>query len=227
MLLTYRAGQEGSRAVLDILKGIATPSGRLTEALSPRYPFGYGLTYTQFEYSNLRINERGVSCTVKNVGSFGGFAVPQFFLQKPLSDGFFKQKLLRGFQKVYVNKGDAVRVEFPFDTDTFKVFDEKSGLYRIEGGEYTVSVGENFDDIRLAGTVTLSEFVFNDGFENEIVETVSGGTDIKFDVNQEPPEVRKAKKKLPFGLKLFVALLLFAYYEGVMAGARFHRYSVR
>ncbi|MDE5666871.1 MAG: glycoside hydrolase family 3 C-terminal domain-containing protein, partial [Clostridia bacterium] len=101
VLLTYRAGQEGSRAVLDILKGIATPSGRLTEALSPRYPFGYGLTYTQFEYSNLKINERGVSCTVKNVGSFGGFAVPQFYLQKPLSDGFFKQKLLRGFQKVY------------------------------------------------------------------------------------------------------------------------------
>lgn len=221
VLLTYRAGQESSRAVLDILKGIATPSGRLTEALSPRYPFGYGLTYTQFEYSNLRINERGVSCTVKNVGSFGGFAVPQFFLQKPLSDGFFKQKLLRGFQKVYVNKGDAVRVEFPFDTDTFKVYDEKSGLYRIEGGEYTVSVGENFDDIRLAGTVTLSEFVFKDGFENEIVETVSGGTDIKFDVNQEPPEVRKAKKKLPFGLKLFVALLLFAYYEGVMAALAF------
>lgn len=221
VLLTYRAGQEGARAVLDVLKGIATPSGRLTEAISPRYPFGYGLTYTRFEYSNLKINERGISCTVKNVGSFGGFAVPQFYLQKPLSDGFFKQKLLRGFQKVYVKKGDATRVEIPFDSDTFKVFDEKSGLYRIEGGEYTVSVGENFDDIRLAGTVTLSEFVFKDGFKNEIVETVTDGSNVKFDVNQEPPEVRKAKKKLPFGLKLFVALLLFAYYEGIMAALAF------
>lgn len=237
VLLTHRLGQGEPSAVLDILKGLATPSGRLAETFyykaetdkpyylatpnEVRYPFGYGLSYTQFEYKNLKINERGISCTVKNTGNADGFAVPQFYLQKPLSDGLFQNKLLRGFKKVYIKKGDAVRVEIPFDTNTFKVFDAKTGLYRIEGGVYTVTVGENFSDTRLTGTVTLSEYVYKDGFENETAEEVAPADGVKFDVNQEPPEVKKAKKQLPFGIKLFVAIIFVLYFEGLMAALAF------
>ncbi|MDE7082453.1 MAG: glycoside hydrolase family 3 C-terminal domain-containing protein [Clostridia bacterium] len=235
VLLTYRGGQSATRAVLDILKGLATPSGRLADAIpvdvekeinfvtaprsEVRYPFGYGLSYTQFEYSNLKINERGISCTVKNTGNFDGFAVPQFYLKKANSQGIFKDKILRGFAKVYVKKKDAVRVEIPFDENTFKVFDREKGLYVIEGGEYSVTVAENYYDDKLTGTVTLSEYVFKEKYSGEVVESVANGdgTAIKFDPNQEPPEVRKAKKQLSFGLKLFVAILLSLYYEGIMA----------
>lgn len=239
VLLTYRGGQGTTRAVLDILKGLATPSGRLTHTVpmdvantqsyitiprnEVRYPFGYGLSYTRFEYSNLKINERGISCTVKNVGGCDGFAVPQFYVQKFRSSGIFKDKTLRGFAKVYVKKNDSVRVEIPFDANTFKVYDDKSGLYRIEGGEYTVKISENCFDDKLVGTVTLSEYVFKDNYKGEIVESVKNGdgTTVKFDVNQEPPEVRKAKKQLPFGLKLFIAIMVALYYEGIMAAFAF------
>lgn len=239
VLMTYRGGQGFSRAVFDVLKGIATPSGRLAETVpmdvgsgvnyfsasrsEVRYPFGYGLSYTKFEYSNLKINERGISCTVKNAGDSDGFAVPQFYLQKAGSESILKHKILRGFEKVYVRKNDAVRVEIPFDENTFKVFDKDTGLYRIEGGEYTVIIGENYFADKLSGTIKLSEYVFKDFYKGEVVESVKNGdgTTVKFDVNQEPPEVRKAKKQLSFGLKLFVAILLALYYEGAMAALAF------
>lgn len=235
VLLTHRGGQGVTRAALDIIKGLATPSGRLTQTVpvdinntenlltiprnEVRYPFGYGLSYTRFEYSNLKINERGISCTVKNAGGADGFAVPQFYVQKFSSDGIFRNKLLRGFAKVYIRRNDSVRVEIPFDTNTFRVYDSETGLYRIEGGEYTVKISEDYYDDKLVGSVTLSEHVFKDEFKGEVVESVKNadGTAVKFDVNQEPPEVRKAKKQLSFGLKLFVAILFTLYYEGVMA----------
>ncbi len=238
VLLTYRGGHGATRAVLDSIKGLATPSGRQPPAIpmnvesgsdlnAPRseirYPFGYGLSYTRFEYSNLKINERGISFTVKNLGGLDGFAVPQFYLQKQNSDTLFKDKTLRGFAKVYVKKNDAQRVEIPFDENTFKVYDEEKGLYRIEGGEYSLTVSENYYDDKLTGTVTLSEFVFKDDYKGEVIEAVqnSDGKTIKFDPTQEPPEVRKAKKQLSFGLKLFVAILLSVYYEGIMAALAF------
>ncbi len=235
VLLTYRGGQGSTRAVLDIIKGIATPSGRLTQTVpmdinntqnyltiprnEVRYPFGYGLSYTKFEYLNLKINERGISCTVKNVGDCDGFAVSQFYVQKFRSSSIFKDKILRGFSKVYIKKNDSVRVEIPFDENTFKIYDAQSGLYRIEGGEYTVKISENYFDDRLVGSITLASYVFKDEYKGEIVQSVqnSDGTAVKFDVNQEPPEVRKAKKQLSFGVKLFVAILIAIYYEGVMA----------
>lgn len=235
VLLTYRGGQGVTRAVLDIVKGLATPSGRLTHTVPtdvndtrsyvsvPRnevaYPFGYGLSYTRFEYSNLKINERGISCTVKNAGDADGFAVPQFYVQKSDASSIFKDSILRGFAKVYVKRKDAVRVEIPFDENTFKVYDAETGLYRIDGGEYTVRISENYFDEKLVGTIKLSEYVFKERYKGEITESVRGGDApaIKFDVNQEPPEVRKAKKQLSFGVKLFVAILITLYYEGIMA----------
>lgn len=242
VLFSFRGGQGVTRAVIDIIKGEASPSGRLTETLpvsyegrtepcdyrtmnrsEVRYPFGFGLSYTQFEYSNLKISEKGLSCTVKNTGGSDGFAVVQFYLQKTKCSTALKDKLLRGFSKVYVKKHDSVRVEIPFDVNTFKSYDPDSGLYRIEGGEYRVFVSENYFNDKLTGTVTLTEFVFKDSFSNEVAQTASGEDvgKIKFDETQEPPEVKKAKKQLSFGVKLFVALLLFVYYNGVLAALTF------
>lgn len=239
VLLTYRGGQGVTRAVLDIIKGLATPSGRLTHTVpvdvnntknyvsipsnEVLYPFGYGLSYTGFEYSNLKINERSISCTVKNVGDADGFAVPQFYVRKSDTSSVFKDSILRGFAKVYVKRKDAVRVEIPFDENTFKVYDEETGLYRIEGGEYTVKISVNYFDEKLVGTIKLSEYVFKERYKGEIVESVQNGAGpaIRFDVNQEPPEVRKAKKQLSFGVKLFVAILIALYYEGIMAALAF------
>lgn len=237
-LLTYRLGQGGAFAVLDILKGIASPSGRLTEAYyySPlnnseyyraqksdvRYPFGYGLTYTSFKYSDLKINERGISCTVENTGACDGFAVPQFYVQKADSE-IFADKILRGYQKVFVKKGDGVRVDIPFDENTFKVFDESKGLYRTEGGEYTVTVGDNYFDDGLCGSVTLSEYIYRDEFKAEIVESIKNGDGVavKFDKDVDPPEAVKAKKEISFGVKLFVAILFTVYCAGVLAAFSF------
>ncbi|MBD5584032.1 MAG: hypothetical protein HDQ88_03045 [Clostridia bacterium] len=228
VLLTYRGGQGVVRAVLDLLKGIATPSGRLTkpvyaysdgvETSNVLYPFGYGLSYTKFEYSNLKINGKGLSCTVKNVGANDGFAVVQFYLQKEGSCSVLGEKTLKGFAKVYIKRKDAVRVEIPFDDNTFRTFDESKGLYGIEGGEYRIFISENYSDDKLTGSVTLSHYEFKDVFENQVTESVAkDGGEVKFDETQEPPEARKAKKQLSFGLKLFVAILVAIYYNGVLA----------
>ncbi|MDE6505596.1 MAG: glycoside hydrolase family 3 C-terminal domain-containing protein [Clostridia bacterium] len=213
VLFTGRGGEEATRAALDLICGKANPSGRLALS-SPRYPFGFGLSYTQFEYRNLKINEHGASCTVVNTGERDGYAVVQLYVKKDGSQSMFKEKVLRGFAKVYVKRGDAVRAEFPFDVNAFKVYDTKKKLYRIEGGDYSVYAGENIDDERLTGVITLSPYVFKDAPATQ-TECANGETE--FSPLQEPEEVSKAKKQLSFGLKLALALILAIYYNAMLA----------
>ncbi len=213
VLFTGRGGQETTRAALDLICGKANPSGKLAVS-SGRYPFGFGLSYTKFEYRNFTINEQGASCTVVNTGDCDGYAVVQLYIKKDGSQSMFKEKVLRGFVKVYVKKGDAVRAEFPFDENTFKIYDAKKKVYRVEGGNYAIYAGENSADERLGGTITLSSHVFRD---NPAPQTESEKGDTEFSPLQEPEEVSKAKKQLSFGLKLALALILALYYNGMLA----------
>lgn len=237
VIITFRSGQGETVAVLDIIKGIVSPSGRLTETFTyniadgrdytavprneVRYPFGYGLSYTEFSYSNLKVNERGISFTVENKGGRDGFCVPQFYVSKPGTGGIFKNKILRGFSKIYLKKNDGARVEIPFDENTFRVFDAKSERYSVEGGEYIITVGDNAFDERLTGSITLSEYIFKDDHSEEVVEKIEKGDASHVRFGDEPQDVKKAKRDISFGVKLFVAILLCVYCEGVLATLAF------
>lgn len=116
-----------------------------------RYPFGYGLSYTEFAYSALEVDEKEVQLTVTNVGERDGAEVVQLYVGFPDSVVFRPQKELKGFQKVFLKAGESKRVHIPFDDKTFRYWNVKTGQWEIEEGEYLLMVGASVSDIRLSG----------------------------------------------------------------------------
>lgn len=224
VLLTYDLGQGGTAAVLDLLCGEISPSGRLTKPAGvylqdkfvQKYPVGYGLSYTQFVYENLKVNEAGVSVTVKNVGKYDGYALPQMYVKKKNTNSVFAEKVMRGFTKVFVKAGDAKRVKIPFDELTFRQYDENKG-YFIEGGLYNVSVGDNANDEKASGILLLKEFIENKrDFDSKVLQTGDNGKTVDFSESGLPEDIKAAKKKLPFSLKLTLAIIFAVYVDAVL-----------
>lgn len=223
VLLTYVAGQGGATAALDILTGEISPSGKLSapagiiggDGFIEKYPFGFGLSYTSFEYTNLQVNESGVSFTVKNVGGCDGYAVPCMYVVKKNTKSSFKVKSLKGFTKVFVERGDAVRVKIPFDETTFSQYSQERG-YFVEGGLYTVSIGESETTDRLSGILMLKEYDENRKFKNAVVETSTDGKPVDFTESNLPSDVRKARRKLPVALRVAIAIVLALYVDAVL-----------
>jgi beta-glucosidase len=121
-----------------------------------RYPFGFGLSYTTFEYSGLTVDEKGATFTVKNTGSCDGAEVAQLYVSLPGSSILRARKELKGFVKVFLAAGEAQKVTIPFDGFTFRYWNVKKNGWAVEGGEYTVSIGSSVRDICLMGTVTVA-----------------------------------------------------------------------
>lgn len=121
-----------------------------------RYPFGYGLSYTEFAYSALEEDEKGVQLTVTNVGERDGAEVVQLYVGFPDSVVFRPQKELKGFQKVFLKAGESKRVHIPFDDKTFRYWNVKTGQWEIEEGEYLLMVGASVSDIRLSGKLWVA-----------------------------------------------------------------------
>lgn len=121
-----------------------------------RYPFGYGLSYTEFAYSALEVDEKGVQLTVTNVGERDGAEVVQLYVGFPDSVVFRPQKELKGFQKVFLKAGESKRVHIPFDDKTFRYWNVKTGQWEIEEGEYLLMVGASVSDIRLSGKLWVA-----------------------------------------------------------------------
>lgn len=119
------------------------------------YPFGYGLSYTEFSYSDLEVDGKGASFTLKNIGSMDGAEVTQLYVGLPGAKIFRSQKELKGFQKIFLKKGEEKRIRIPFDDKTFRYWNRKTGRWEIEGGEYQIMVGACVADIRLTGNLTV------------------------------------------------------------------------
>lgn len=130
-----------------------------------QFPFGFGLSYTKYEYSNLTCDENGVKFTVKNVGDVDGKEVCQLYVGKKDSAIFRPVRELKGFAKVALKAGESKEVVIPFDEFTFRFFDVITNTWQVEGGEYAIEIGASSQDIRLASTVekagTVSEFAYN------------------------------------------------------------------
>ena len=130
-------------------------------AASPvRFPFGYGLSYTQFEYSDLTVDARQVSFTVTNTGPVDGADVPQVYVTAPAWTACFgpiPAVELKGFQKVALAAGESRRITIAFDRYAFRSFDPATGQWVTPGGDWEVSVGHDAVDrplrlvIRIAG----------------------------------------------------------------------------
>lgn len=126
-----------------------------TSKVRVQYPFGFGLSYTSFEYEDLKTDKDGVTFTVKNVGTVDGAEVAQLYVGMKDGKVFRPHKELKGFRKVYLKAGEKREVTIPFDDKTFRYWNVKTDQWETEGGQYQIMVGASVADIRLFGSVEI------------------------------------------------------------------------
>ena len=180
VIQAWYPGEEGGRAVADILYGKVSPSAKLsvsypsTEVYEPicynrslekdsrvAWPFGYGLTYTTFAYSNLKteVTEQGVNLTfeVKNTGQMAADEIVQIYVSPTSTDQPLRPIQLQGFTRVSLKPGEGKTVKARLDDEQFGYYShEGERRWNIQPGEYVVKVGASSTDIRLQQTVTLT-----------------------------------------------------------------------
>ena len=120
-----------------------------------RYPFGYGLSYTTFAYSDLKVNADKVTFTLTNTGSCAGAEIAQLYVAKPDAAVFRPAKELKGFAKAFLKAGESKTVTIPLDDKTFRYWNVATDSWEVEGGSYQLLVGANVQDIRLTADITL------------------------------------------------------------------------
>ena len=120
-----------------------------------RFPFGYGMSYTTFTYSDMVADEQGVSLTVTNTGSVAGTEIVQLYVAKKNSELFRPAKELKGFARVTLAPGEKQRITIMLDDKAFRFWNVKANRWEIEGGEYELLVGASVEDIRLCEKISV------------------------------------------------------------------------
>ena len=127
--------------------------------VKPLFPFGFGLSYTTFEYSGLEIAQDGdefvVSYNVKNTGKIAGAEVSQVYVKDNESSLIRPEKELKGFDKTYLKPGETKRVSVRLGEEAFRMFHPMKQQWFVEPGEFTVFVGSSSADLRLTGKLTV------------------------------------------------------------------------
>ena len=126
----------------------------------PRYEFGFGLSYTDFEYSNLKIEKLGeldyiVSVDIKNTGKAKGDEVVELYINDKVSSIITPLKELKGFERISLDVNETKTVEFKLDFDSFKLLN-RHFEWVVENGEFEILVGASSNDIRLKETIEIN-----------------------------------------------------------------------
>ncbi len=119
------------------------------------FPFGFGLSYTSFEYSDLAVTDKEATFTLKNTGSMDGAEVAQLYVSKPDGEVFRPARELKGFAKVFLKAGESKKVTIPLDDKAFRYFNVDTNKFEVEGGEYQILIGASCADIKLSGAVSV------------------------------------------------------------------------
>lgn len=120
------------------------------------FPFGHGLSYTTFAYSDLSADENAVTLTVKNTGTRGGGEVVQVYMHDNAPDVSRPVKELCGYGKVFLAPGEEQRITIPIERRVYSYYDEARGDFRTHSGDYTLSVGASSADIRMETVVRVN-----------------------------------------------------------------------
>lgn len=190
LLMAWAPGQEGGHAIADVLTGRAEPGGRLVVSIpksagavpyyynhklksggtpfafhfGSRYPFGYGKTWTEFDYGPLQVesndvpNDGGVvsvSLTVSNSGKVAGSEVVQLYVHDKVASMVRPVQELKAFQRVHLEPGASARLTFSVPTDMLN-FTSRRGERIVEAGEFEIRVGASSADIRSSGCVMIT-----------------------------------------------------------------------
>lgn len=182
----WYAGEQGGTAVAEVLFGDYNPGGRLpltfyksladlpafddydiTNNRTYRYfdgevlyPFGYGLSYTKFKYSDMDVKDAGdyleVSFSLKNIGKYDGDEVAQVYVNLPEYEGLAPQRELKGFLRVALKRGESKRVTIPLDKKQLRYWSVKDSKFIIPEGDYLISVGGSSKDLNTYKIYTLT-----------------------------------------------------------------------
>ena len=125
-----------------------------TAGVDVAFPFGYGLSYSSFEYSDLAVTQEGATLTVTNTSARDGAEVVQLYVSAP-GGVFGPARELKGFAKVEVAAGASVSVTIPFDRYTFRHWETSRAAWETEAGTWTVHVGRNVSDMPLSATLEV------------------------------------------------------------------------
>ena len=198
-----------------------------------RFPFGYGMSYTTFAYSDMAADEQGVSLTVTNTGSVAGTEIVQLYIAKKNSELFRPAKELKGFARVTLAPGEKQRITIMLDDKAFRFWNVKANRWEIEGGEYELLVGASVEDIRLCekisvhGTATVHPYedvdldcyykgnvlsVSDADFEKLLGHPIPNGK-TKIDRNLTLGELNHARSPLGWLVWLVLTILLDASYK--------------
>ena len=132
-----------------------------------RFPFGYGLSYTTFEYKDLKIDTEGVTFTIKNTGNVSGTEIAQLYVGKSSETVFRPIRELKGFVRVELQPGEEKEVRIGFDDKTFRFYDTRTDSWEIESGTYQIMIGENAQQMVLEGALDVKGTVENGGYKKE------------------------------------------------------------
>lgn len=130
-------------------------SNYMDECNTPLYPFGYGLSYTKFNYSDIAVSNMNpagnqsiqASVTVSNAGNYDGAEVVQLYIRDVVGSNTRPVKELKGFQKIYLNKGQSIKVTFNITPDDLKFYDHKL-KYDWEAGDFDIMIGSSSADVK-------------------------------------------------------------------------------
>lgn len=120
-----------------------------------RFPFGFGLSYTKFSYSDLKVSEKEAVFTLTNTGEADGAEVAQLYVSAKCRGVYRPAKELKGFAKVFLKAGESKRVTIPLDDKAFRYFHMDTGKYEVETGVYQILIGSSCADIRLLDSVSI------------------------------------------------------------------------
>lgn len=185
--VAWFGGEHGAQAIVEMLFGALNPSGKLPMSFphnvgslpcyysllsgggdsyyenekSPLYPFGYGLSYTSFEFSQLEVVKKEkqlfeVNVCVKNTGKVAGAQVVQLYIDDVESSVVTPRKLLKGFEKVYLEAGEAKSIQFSIGYDELKLYDINY-QWVVESGEFEIMIGDSSRDIKLKETIVVEK----------------------------------------------------------------------
>ena len=127
-----------------------------TAGVPVAFPFGHGLSYTSFAYSDLTASADGVTLTVTNTGTRAGMEIVQLYVAKPDAKIFRPAQELKGFAKVPLRPGESRTVVIPLDDKAFRYWNTQTNRWEVEGGQYELRVGASSADIRLTAAVEVA-----------------------------------------------------------------------
>lgn len=132
-----------------------------------RFPFGFGLSYTTFKYSDLKVNNSEVSFHIKNTGKITGTEIAQLYVGRKSDTVFRPVRELKGFARVTLKPGEVKTVHIKFDDKTFRFYDTRTNTWEIETGDYKIMVGSDAQTMLLEDKLYVAGTVSEGGYEKE------------------------------------------------------------